>query len=352
MRKKVVFPAVLSAIIGLCGLLFVNADRVSEESGEPAAPVLKIVSWNLKRTTHERYDYDRIASIVAGADIMAFQSFENEDTGKGPLHIIADLAGQRANAKFCRAWFRGPGDNKERFVLLWRESAVALIEPTGEFHDTCVTDKSIVLQASPHKGFNTALFFSKDQKRMFVLTTSLVDDKTRTKDLAPLFRNVVPSRWPAIVVGLIPVPKKGSVTEDLHKMNFKTAFSNSKKTAPNFWFRKAVAVQTTAIDLSERFSEISSDQIEHSMSMNPPIYGEFALMDEPDDAVHTLMLKKVKRETSSVKKARVVETPEATFEEPREDLEREASEADPQVKAKKAKKPKKAKKKKKTPSPT
>lgn len=346
MRKKVVFPALLSALVGVCSLLFVNADRVSEEGVENAAPILKVASWNLKRAGHDRYDYDRIASIVADADIMAFQSFENEENGKGPLHIIADLAGQRANAKFCRAWFRGPGDNKERFVLLWRESALALVEPTGEFHDTCVTDRSIILQASPHKGFNTALFFSKEQKRMFVLTTSLVDDKARAKDLAPLFKNVVPSRWPAIVVGFVPVPGKGSFAEDLRKLNFKTAFSASKTTASNFWFRKAVAVQTTAIDLSERFSQISKDQIEQSMSVDIPIYGEFALMDEPDDAVHTLMLKKVKRETSSVKKARVVEVKKTPFEEPREDLEREASEADPPVKS--AKKAKKAKKKKKS----
>lgn len=403
-RRSITMPIFMSLAVAGLGLLFVNADRPlddlgcredetknkytchtgplagsvfgsredaqieldyikqhtrlgkSEESRSsdevaPPVPVLKVLSWNLKRTGKEKFDFDRIANVIADTDIAALQSLDAEDNGKGPLHIVADLVQQRSNQKICRAWFRTKG--KERFAFLWKESTVSLVDQNGELRDPCMNDKSVVFPPSTRKdiGFNTALFYSKPHRRFFHLTTALLDSKVKEHDVAGAFRSLSPSAWPAIVAGNLQFSSKHSVFKEVRKLEFRPAMvgrTSARRSSPeNFWTRKAVALESGVIDLYARFSEVNSKQLDSTVSENFPVFAAFSLTDDVEDAMQTQMLR-AKRDTTSIngknkKKARLeVAKPKAEFQEPKEDLEEEAKEADGGVMpVKKSKKPKK-----------
>ena len=301
--------------------------------------MLKVVSWNVKK--RDKVDYDRIVSVLAEADIATLQDLDLDEKGKGPLHIIGDLIQSRIGEKICRMWFKNSAQGRENYGILWRTSTVGYVNESGEIKDTC-GEMAVVIPTKKAKGERivaASLFFSKVQKKMFQLGTVHFEARpgNPSRDIPNVFRALEGSNWPTIVTGDVKYP-----AHDLKNWNFKGALTSatvsakkgrgSKTTTANIWTKNAVVVRGLHINLYDRFAEMSTKDIDGSVSNSFPMLAEVALVPEADDKLTTVIIKSkkeqtVKKESNKPKMVSEAKTKE-NFDEPREDIEEEANEAE------------------------
>lgn len=296
--------------------------------------LLKVVSWKIKKKG-EKLDFDRIVNVLSEADIAILQGLDLDEVGKGPLHITGDVLQRRVNEKICRAWFRNSSGAKERFGILWRDSTVGFVEKGGAIREHCGEMAVIVpiAKKKDEKGIASSMFYSKVQKRMFLLGTVDLNSKPAKpeKEVPGLFSALEVKDWPAIVTGDL---KTG--TQNIKKWDFAAALTKSPKTGQeNIWIKNAVVVHSTPINLYERFSELKEKDVDKNVSEHFPMLAEVALTPAPDEKVQTLIIRTKKEKTASKravsKPVLVTETAAVTkdnFEDPGDDIEAEAKEAD------------------------
>ena len=342
------------------------AETPAAAAPPPVSPkeeaLIKIVTWNLKRKGAKAMDYDRIAAIASEADIVLFQSVDAEEKGKGTLHIVGDLVQTRVNEKICRAWFKNGAGKRDQYGLLWKSSAISLVESSGEIKDSC-GDMAVILPTSAKKKdekvIASSMFFSKAQKKMFTLGTINMDSRPKKPEFTvpSLFKTLNSSPFAAIVGGDFKVSSKHAGFNEVKKMKFKPALTGGGKssTLDNFWVKNAVVVRAVSINLHDRFSEIGRSEIDSTVSEAFPVLAEFALVPEADENLQMVIVQRAKKEqekAAAKKEAKAKPVAEAkpapSFEEPKEDIEEEANEADEEHRGPAAKSTKKKSSKKKS----
>lgn len=317
--------------------------------------LLKIVSWKVRK--REKMDVDRIANVLAEVDIAVLHDLDLDEVGKGPLHRMGDLLQARIGEKICRMWFRNTSGGKEKIGILWRNSTVSHVESGGAVKSNC-GEMAVIVPTSFKKGergLATSLFFSKVQKKIFMLAAADFDGKPGK--LTPYFKNLDSTTWPTIVVGDLRATT--SASKDLNKsLGFKAAINGKrprKRSSENFYTRNATATRALPINLYERFSEISPKEIDTSVSDSFPILAELELVADTSESAPSISVapekktsKKPKEKASAPKQKVVSEARTEVFDDPSEDLEAEANHADPEATEKRAPASKKPSSKKKS----
>lgn len=306
--------------------------------------LLKIVSWKIKK--REKMDVDRIANVLAEVDLAVLHDIDLDEVGRGPLHKMGDLLQSRIGEKICRLWFRNASGGKEKIGILWRNATVAHVE-NGSVKNTC-GEMAVIVPMTAKKGeraLASTMFFSKVQKKMFMLATA--NFETKPKELNYVFRPLEGGTVPTLVIGDLRTPV-GNATVDLKKTySFVTNITRktsskkgrgSKTGTENLWTRNATAARALAINLYDRFPEMSAKDIDSTVSDSFPILAEVELVPDTSatstgvESEMQVIEKKVRREKTAPVKAKVISEarppkPNA-IEEGTEDLEAEAHEAD------------------------
>lgn len=317
--------------------------------------LLKIVSWKVRK--RDKMDVDRIANVLAEVDLAVLHDLDLDEVGKGPLHRMGDLLQSRTGEKICRMWFKNSSGGKEKIGILWRNSTISHVDNGGAVKSNCGEMAVIVPTAfkKGERGLATSLFFSKVQKKIFMLAAADFDGKS--SPLTPYFRSLESTTWPTIVVG--DVRATTATTKDLNKsLGFKAAIQGKrprKRSSENFYVRNATATRALPINLYERFSEISPKEIDSAVSDSFPILAEVELVPDGSGSTPAISVtpekksSKKTREKAATGKPKVVsEAKSEVFDDPSEDLEAEAHHADGEDKDKRAPASKKSTSKKKS----
>ncbi len=319
--------------------------------GPPTAVVntnlLKIVSWKVKK--RDKVDVDRIANILAEVDVAVLHGLDLDEVGRGPLHKMGDLLQARIGEKICRMWFRNSSGGKEKIGILWRNSSIAHVDTGGTVKATC-GEMAVIVPINGKKGdraLATTLFYSKTQKKMFMLGTANFD--SRPGSLTSVFKSLESTTWPTIVIGDLKTPN-GPATNDLKKTyNFKTAMAGSppakkgrgmKSSTDNVWTKNATATRAVMVNLYDHFSEMATKDIDAKVSESFPVLAEVELVPDSGDTAPTMTItpekkpKKAKEAKKIVPKAKVISEAKApeVFDDPSEDLEAEAHRSEPETK--------------------
>jgi hypothetical protein len=324
--------------------------------------LLKVVSWNVRK--REKIDYDRIVNVLAEGDIAALQGLDLDEKGKGPLHIIGDLLQNRINDKVCRMWFKTSSNGRESYGILWRNSTVGYVNPSGDIKENCGEMAVVVpiTQGKNQRAVAASMFFSKVQKKMFQLGTIWLEKRpgNAKSEIPKLMKPLSSSSYPTIVVGDMKFP-----TTDIKKWDFKSAIGKapinakkdrgSKAITGNIWTRNAVVVRGLHLNLYDRFAEMAVKDIESTVSTSFPMLAEVALTKDADSQIEEMVIKSRKADAKAAKAAAKKDKPKSveassqdSFEDPSENLEDEAIQADgdernPASKKKPKKKTKKTK---------
>lgn len=317
-----------------------KADEQSLNATAASSSGLKVISWNISKVGTERFENDRVANILSEGDIVALQEVEFSKTGETSLLVIAGLMTRRLNEKICKAWFKSSSGERGRHAFLWKESRIGYVEKTGEIREVCpeapqviaVDSKKIDASAVFH-----ATFFHKQQKRMFVLASVHLPAKPKktAKEIPALFKKLESQAWPTILTGNLKTSGKDKAFKDVLKMNFALAYGASLKSAPDvLWTKNLGVVRSEAIDLYERYPELSSEEVDKTVAGSFPLSAELTFSLEEAEPLKTELIKKpAGRNKSSVEEKFERETtpepaPTQSMQNVHDDLESETQEAE------------------------
>lgn len=311
--------------------------------------LLKIVNWKVKK--REKMDVDRIANVLAEVDIAILHDLDLDEVGRGPLHKMGDLLQARIGEKICRLWFKNASGGKEKTGILWRNSTIAHVDTAGTVKNNC-GEMAVIVPLNFKKGeraLATSLFFSKVQKKMFMLGTANFD--SRPSNLTSVFKSLESSTFPTVVIGDLRT-SNGAAINDLKKShNFKTAMAGStgskkgrgsKSSTENVWTKNSTATRAVTINLYDRFMEMKQNDVDQHVSDSFPLLAEVELVPESSESAPSMTVvpetpaKKSKskpKEAKGTPKAKVVSEVKASesFDDPSEDLEAEAGRTEPPV---------------------
>lgn len=266
---------------------------------------LRVISWNVSKVGTERFEYDRVANILSEGDIVALQGVEFSKSGETSLTVISGLISRKLNEKICKAWFKSEGGERGQHAFLWKEARVGFVEKSGEIRETCSEAPQVIHvsgkkvdPASPY----FATFFHKGKKRMFVLASVHLASKPKkpAKEIPAVFKKLTQFHWPTILAGSFGVSAKDKGFQDVKKMEFKSAIGATKKgSQDNFWAKDFAIVRSEAIDLYERYPELSKAEVDKTIAGSFPLSAEISFNLE-DEQLKTEMIKKPARDKSSV----------------------------------------------------
>ncbi|MBX3021403.1 MAG: hypothetical protein KF799_06955 [Bdellovibrionales bacterium] len=305
---------------------------------------LNIVSWKLKKGSF-KYDVDRVASVIATADITVLQDIEFNENGETSVNVMANILEKRLNEKVCRGWFKNSAGKRNRFGFIWRDNQIAHVDKNGELRESC-TQRPIVMRTET-KDYGVATFFLKPNRRMFVLNAlDLQEVKNPDREMPRLFRPHSESEWPVVYAGDTKTSVKNPAFKDVRKWNFKAAMSGGsvkgtkktvKRSLDNFWFKNLSLIVAEPINLYEQFPELNPSEVEAALGDTVPLRAEFTFSDQEAEAVQTqLILKKKAKGPASVTPPVVYKGPtypgavsEKQLSSLKEDIESEAQSSEP-----------------------
>ncbi len=303
------------------------------------ANLLKIVSWKVRK--RDKMDVDRIANVLAEVDIAVLHEIDLDEVGRGPLHKMGDLLQTRIGEKICRMWFKNASGGKEKIGILWRNSTISHVDTAGAIKGSC-GEMAVIVPTTFKKGergLATSLFFSKVQKKMFMLGAANFESKPA--HLTSVFKSLEALAWPTIVVGDLRVASASAAGDLKKSLNFKAALNGGKRgkksSTENFYTRNAKAARAVPINLYDRFSEVSAKQIDTTVSDTFPILAEVDLVPDSSDSAPAISVAPEKKpgkkgKNKEAAKSKVVSDAKPsvaeTFDDPSEDLEAEANRAD------------------------
>lgn len=315
-----------------------SAEQKAGDKVAAANNGLKVISWNVNKVGTQRFEYDRLASILSEGDIVALQEVEFSKTGETSLLIIAGLMSRRVNEKICKAWFKSSSGARGRHAFLWKESRVGYVEKTGEIREVCPEGPQVIFTDSKNIDVGSvfhATFFHKQQKRMFELASVHLPSKPKkpAQDIPALFKKVVAQSWPIILTGDFKTSSKDKSFQEVRKLNFAQAFATPRANATDtLWTKNLGVLRSEVIDLSERYPELTPEEINKTIAGASPLSVEVTFSKEEADSLKTQMIKKpAGRNKSSLDKKPEKETPSTptqSMQNVHDDLESETQEAE------------------------
>ncbi len=304
---------------------------------------LKILSWNVKNLARGGSDYDRAAIVLGDADLVLLQEMESEaQKGKGFLNVMADLIQGRNKEKICRAWTQAAGGGRLRYGFIWKNSKIGVVDSAGELKEDCGPLALTIRQGKKLKMAMRATFFSKAERKVFLVNSVFIDKKSKdpAKEVLELFAGLSDSEWPIIVAGDLRIGAENAAFDEARKVGFRAAIGSDKRSGnssvENFWFHNAWPIEAHTVNLFHRFPDSPHLDIVQGLSEQFPIMAEFSLNEESANVVTaslfqraTKKAKKPQRQIASQTKPRKVE-----LSDPPENLEEETAHADASVESK------------------
>ncbi|MGE0528314.1 MAG: hypothetical protein AB7P49_14690 [Bdellovibrionales bacterium] len=248
-----------------------------------ASPTFKVLAWDVRRLGAEKFDYDRVALILADADIAVLHGLELGE-GKGALNIIADLLEERSHERICRAWTRSPSGQKQVYAFVWKEHRFGYLTEDGELKEECEPGAFVIPpQNQSSAGPVFAKFVSKTHKRVFELGAIYLPDVPKYPDREVLraFRRAHQVQWPVILAGDFRFSSSHKAFQETKDRDFSPALigkarvKRSKRTYENFWSRGATSLRVAPVDLHARFSDITAAEVDKGLSDRFPLVAEF-----------------------------------------------------------------------------
>lgn len=316
--------------------------------------LLNIITWRMKKGS-DKVDVDRMANVIASADITVLQDVEFNERGETAVNVIGNILEKRASEKICRVWFKTAKGDRGRFAFLWREAAVGFVEKDGTMHDNCAA-RPFVLH-SEAKDYGYATFYLKSNRKLFILTSIGLDSVPREREIPRYFRGYADSGWSIIFAGDLKTSTHSNGFNDVKRWSFKSALQTIApkgkgvvRRLENIWFKNIALISASPVNLYEQFPEMSRTDVDGLIGQSFPIRAQFSFSEREAEEVQTqLISKKKSKGPASVEPPVVLKGP--SYPAPmdpkelsnlKEDIESEASSTEPATA-----KPGRAKKKKK-----
>lgn len=265
-------------------------DREDEAFAASINVPLKLMSWNLSAVGKNRFEYDRIAAVLAEADFTVFQEVEFTATGETPLLVIADILSRKTGERICKGWFKTDSGSRGRHAFLWKDKTVSYVEKSGAVNQSC-SEAPVVMRVDAKKiaaeDFLTATFFLKSRRQMFNAISIMLEKKPKkSKSINAVFLSAAKSPWPVLIAGDFKIGAKDKLFATAAKQGFKPAMAND---AANLWTRNLTVVQIQNVDLQERFPD-AEKIADHS-----PLFASISFSPEEADVLRTQLIQKSDR---------------------------------------------------------
>jgi hypothetical protein len=289
----------LAVFILICGTIVQGEDTA--ESSEH----LSILSWRLPKGK-STLDVDRLANVMAEADISVLQDVEFNDHGETPVLVISHILERRLNEKLCKAWFKNSKGERAAFAFVWRESALGFVDTDGALHDSCSAHPWVFHIDSPDVG--RAIFYLKSSHKLFVLNA------IGGEDAVPALRAEHERGWAVLFAGDMNYSPKNSKLADVRKAGFKPAVMDAIKAKhggnQNIWFKNISLIAAAPVSLGERFSELGASKLAAGLGERLPVRAEFSFSEKEAEVLQTQMiLKKKPSPLAPTKTAQIVNLP-------------------------------------------
>jgi len=269
-------------------------ETVTGEGASPVSETLTILSWKARKGA-SRVDVDRVASVMATADITVLQNVEFNERGETAITVVAGIVERRLNEKVCRGWFKSSKGARNGFAFLWRERSLALVDSDGVMHDTCTARPFVIRAETKSSGFAT--FYAKGANKLFLLTSVDLDKTPKARDVSEMFRAYRDTGWPVIFAGDLKSPAKSPVFQDARRWNFKPALAAPTKTTrslENVWYKNVTLLAAEPVNLREQFPELSAADIQNVVADRAPIRVDFTFNERDAEALQMQMISKKK----------------------------------------------------------
>lgn len=253
-----------------------EADLSLEKEPKEQSPApLKIISWDISNIGNKKFEYDRVAIVLAEADFSILQGVEFSATGETALTVIADLMARRLKQRVCKAWFKSAnGAERGRHAFLWIDSSIKYIDKGGEVADRC-PDAPVVIRTSKNKIEANSVFeadFYFKEKDQFFHAASL--QAIKRNEISASFSSLGHQSWPVIFVSDFKTSNGdkglGSAAE---KYGFK---AQARRRGFTLWSKSLNGIIGRSLDLKEKFPELSSRDVKSMISSRSPLYAEFS----------------------------------------------------------------------------
>jgi len=265
---------------------------------------LNIVSWKMKKGGF-KYDVDRVASVMATADITVLQDIEFNEMGETAVNVIATILEKRMGEKICRGWFKNGAGKRNRFGFIWRDAQIGHLDSSGELRESC-SNRPVVMRTET-KDYGIATFFLKSNSRLFVVSSmDLQNLKNPDAELPRMFRTFSESEWAVVYAGDTHTSANHKAFKDVRKWNFKSALSSStgsqakgkkksaKKSLENIWFKNIALITAEPVNLYEQFPELNPTEVDEAVGDIRPLRAEFTFSNHEAETVQTQMISKKK----------------------------------------------------------
>lgn len=274
----------------------------------PASAALKLISWNLNRVGKELFEYDRIANVLAGADMVSLQEVEFSSTGETSLLVIASILQKKLGERVCKGWFRTTTGERARHAFLWKDRVIGLVEKSGAFRESCTEAPEVILldekKPNPAEPF-VATFYLKARKQMFVIASVHLpeqkDKKKSVKDVVKVFRRLIPVPWPVIVAGDFRASFKGKDKEQAFAEARKSGYVESSisrlgpASSSGFWTKNVEIVDVAPVNLYEWFSDLQPGEVDRKIATQFPLVADVSFSKKEGDVLKMELIKRKKQ---------------------------------------------------------
>jgi hypothetical protein len=282
-------------------------------SPPPARTTVQMLSWDFSTIGVSRTEYDRLAQVLADADVSLLQEVEFNETGESSLTSIAKLLSKQLNERICKGWFKSASGERARTAFIWRDKTVSYVD-RGEVKENC-NDNPVVMRVEgkkldPEQLF-TATFYFKPKKQMFTLASVRWRKKPKNaqKEVNKVFSKLDALAFPLILSGNFKMKGSDKAFKDADKLDFTAALP--KITEQNLWIKNMSLVRSGVVDFKERFPELD-DQERDAIAAHAPIGVEISFSAAEADEMKLQFSKKVPaRGAASVKPPRAVKPHES-----------------------------------------
>ncbi len=311
-----------------------SKDKEDEAFAATYSVPLKLISWNLSTVGTKRFEYDRIAGVLGEADFVILQDVEFTASGETSLTVIAEMMSRQLNQRICKAWFKNNSGGRGRHAFLWKDKVVSYVGKNGAVEDRC-PDAPVVIRVDGKKIDPNeplmATFFLKTRRQMFNAVSVQMDQKPRKTELLSIFTKLAKLPWPAVVAGSFKTGAGDKALQETAKPHFKPAITRSGSGTANIWVKNLNVIRAEAVDLEDRFRELSAKDVAAMVAKNPPLLSELSFSAQEADALRTQVVKRKKAAAKLAKSERRLREKSAIAEKPaqkilpiHDDLEGEA----------------------------
>ena len=278
-----------------------NANSPASQSQKPQGSVpqaLSIVSFNGKRWGRPAQEVEAAAGLLVNAnpDLVALQEVNTSESGVRAVRLFAQTLSEKLKANYCIAFSAVPSESRERYALVWRESALSYVTTKGEVKAECLPltvtlplfnrhSEQIVREPVYAKFVTTG-----SQKKFIAATVHLVPSgKKPQNEVAPVF-NSLPQKGdefaniPLILMGdfnlssahpaFNPAKANGFLANmaPRTKTSLKMKKREYNKEYDQFFSRGLKCGEGQRIDVYALLPEMSSKEIYDNISDHAPIH--------------------------------------------------------------------------------